>query len=174
MLTLPVCTAVLAFLLGLNLAFDLRITTPVVELLDSLNRIFYHLNSLVCELFGFAMIAVAAYFLMTLRQYDLGMFKQIIMILTIDSGLVVFAVYPLVLYFVGERDNPYKWLYAVIAPALVGFFSGDHYLSVTMLAKHGAWARRRTRCSGFSAGPEPRWSRRLASCWCSRAIPPWR
>ena len=129
--------AVLAFLLGLNLAFDLRITTPVVELLDSLNRIFYHLNSLVCELFGFAMIAVAAYFLMTLRQYDLGMFKQIIMILTIDSGLVVFAVYPLVLYFVGERDNPYKWLYAVIAPALVGFFSGDHYLSVTMLAKHG-------------------------------------
>jgi Na+/H+-dicarboxylate symporter len=65
------------------------------------------------------------------------MFKQIIMILTIDAGLVVFAVYPLVLYFVGERDNPYKWLYAVIAPALVGFFSGDHYLSVTMLAKHG-------------------------------------
>jgi Na+/H+-dicarboxylate symporter len=50
---------------------------------------------------------------------------------------VIFAVYPLLLYFLGERDNPYKWLYAVIAPALVGFFSGDQYLSMTMLAKHG-------------------------------------
>jgi len=129
--------AVLAFLLGLNLNFDLRITTPVAELLDSLNRIFYHLNSLVCELFGFAMVALAAYFLMTIRQYDLAAFKQIVMILGIDAALVVFAVYPLVLYFVGERDNPYKWLYATIAPALVGFFSGDQYLSMTMLLKHG-------------------------------------
>jgi len=129
--------AVLAFLLGLNLNFDLRITTPVAELLDSLNRIFYHHNSLVCELFGFAMVALAAYFLMTIRQYDLAPFKQIVMILGIDAALVVFAVYPLVLYFVGERDNPYKWLYATIAPALVGFFSGDQYLSMTMLLKHG-------------------------------------
>ena len=129
--------AVLAFLLGLNLNFDLRVTTPVVEMLDSLNRILYHLNSLVCELFGFAMIVVAAFFLMTMRQYDLKLFTQIIMILTIDTALVVFAVYPLLLYFLGDREKPYKWLYAAIAPALTGFFSGDQYLAVTMLVKHG-------------------------------------
>jgi aerobic C4-dicarboxylate transport protein len=134
-LLIPV--VVLAFLLGLNLNFDLRVTTPTVELLDSLNRIFYHLNSLVCELFAFAMVVVSAFFLMTLRQNDLGMFKQIIMILTIDAALVIFAVYPLLLYFLGERDNPYKWLYASIAPALVAFFSGDQYLPMTMLIKHG-------------------------------------
>ncbi len=129
--------AVLAFLLGANLNFDLRVTSPVVDLLDSLNRIFYHINSLVCELFGLAMIVLSAYFLMTLRQNELVLFKQIMIILTIDVALVVFAVYPVLLYFLSERENPYKWLYAVLAPALAGFFSGDPYLATTLLAKHG-------------------------------------
>jgi len=129
--------AVLAFILGANLNFDPRLTSPVVELFDSLNRIFYHINSLVCELFGFAMIVLCAYFLMTLRQYELRLFRQILVILTIDAALVVFAVYPLLLYFLCDRENPYKWLYALIAPAAVGFFSGDPYLAATLLAKHG-------------------------------------
>jgi aerobic C4-dicarboxylate transport protein len=129
--------AVLAFLLGANLNFDPRVTSPVVEQFDSLNRIFYHINSLACELFGFAMIVLSAYLLMTLRQYELRQFRQIMVILTIDVALVVFAVYPLLLYFLCDRENPYKWLYAMIAPALAGFFAGDHYLATTLLAKHG-------------------------------------
>ena len=127
----------LAFLLGVNLTFDLRITGPVVQLADSLNRIFYHINTLLCELFGFAMIVISAYFVMTVRRHDLALFKQILIIIGIDSALVVFAIYPALLYFFGGRQNPYKWLYAVIAPALTAFFSGDNYLSVVMLARHG-------------------------------------
>ncbi len=127
----------LAFLLGINLTFDLRITSPVVQLTDSLNRIFYHINSLLCELFGFAMIVITAYFIMTIKQYELALFKQILIILAIDCALVVFAIFPLLLYFFGGRKNPYKWLYAVTAPALTAFFSGDNYLAVLMLAKHG-------------------------------------
>ena len=65
-----------AFLLGVNLTFDLRITSPVVQLTDSLNRIFYHINSLLCELFGLAMIVISAYFIMTVKQYELTLFKQ--------------------------------------------------------------------------------------------------
>jgi len=118
-----------AFLLGVNLTFDLRITSPVVQLTDSLNRIFYHINSLLCELFGFAMIVISAYFIMTVKQYEI--------IIGIDTALIIFAVYPALLYFLGGRQNPYKWLYAVIGPALTAFFSGDNYLSVVMLAKHG-------------------------------------
>ena len=126
-----------AFLLGVNLTFDLRITTPVVQLTDSLNRIFYHINSLLCELFGLAMIAISAYFIMTVKRYELALFKQILIIIGIDTALVVFAIYPLLLYLLGGRQNPYKWLYAVLAPVLTAFFSGDNYLSLTMLAKHG-------------------------------------
>ena len=126
-----------AFLLGVNLTFDLRITSPVVQLTDSLNRIFYHINSLLCELFGFAMIVISAYFIMTVKQYELTLFKQMLIIIGIDAALIIFAVYPALLYFLGGRQNPYKWLYAVVAPALTAFFSGDNYLSVVMLAKHG-------------------------------------
>ena len=126
-----------AFLLGVNLTFDLRVTTPVVQLTDSLNRIFYHINSLLCELFGLAMIAISAYFIMTIKQYEFTLFKQMLIIIGIDAALIIFAVYPALLYFLGGRQNPYKWLYAVIAPALIAFFSGDNYLSVVMLAKHG-------------------------------------
>ena len=126
-----------AFLLGLNLTFDLRITSPVVQLADSLNRIFYHINSLLCELFGLAMIVISAYFIMTVKQYELTLFKQMLIIIGIDAALIIFALFPALLYFLGGRQNPYKWLYAVIAPALTAFFSGDNYLSVVMLAKHG-------------------------------------
>ena len=126
-----------AFLLGVNLTFDLRVTTPVVQLTDSLNRIFYHINSLLCELFGLAMVVISAYFIMTIKQYELTLFKQMLIIIGIDAALIIFAVFPALLYFLGGRQNPYKWLYAVIAPALTAFFSGDSYLSVVMLAKHG-------------------------------------
>lgn len=132
---LPV--AFLAVLVGVNLTFDLHVTNPVVQLADSLSRIFYHINSLLSELFGFAMVVIVAAFLMNVRQSDLGLFRQILVILAIDCALVIFAVYPALLYLLGERENPYKWLYGSLAAALVGFFSGDVYLSITMLAKHG-------------------------------------
>jgi aerobic C4-dicarboxylate transport protein len=132
---LPV--AFLAVLIGVNLTFDLHVTTPVVQLVDSLSRIFYHINSLLSELFGIAMVVVAAVLIMNLRQGDLALFRQFLIIMAIDCAVIIFAVYPALLYFLGERESPYKWLYASIAPALVGFFSGDGYLSITMLVKHG-------------------------------------
>jgi len=128
---------VLAFLLGTNLTFDLRTTSPVTQLADSLNRIFYHINSLLTELFGFALVAISAAFLMQLRGTDLRLFKQVLIILSIDCALVIFAVYPGLLYLLGEKENPYKRLYALTAPALVAFFTGDEYLSLGLLLKHG-------------------------------------
>lgn len=127
----------LAFLLGVNLNYDLRVTSPVIQLADSLARIFYHINSLLCELFAFAMVVLCAYFLMTLRGSELTLFRQMLIILGIDTALIVFAVYPALLYLLGERVNPYKWLYALVAPALVAFFTGDNYLSLSILTKHG-------------------------------------
>jgi Na+/H+-dicarboxylate symporter len=75
--------------------------------------------------------------MMTVKQNELTLFKQILIIIGIDSALVIFAIFPVLLYFLGGRKNPYKWLYGIIAPALTAFFSGDNYLSVVMLAKHG-------------------------------------
>ncbi|HVP18622.1 MAG TPA: cation:dicarboxylase symporter family transporter [Spirochaetia bacterium] len=128
---------VLAFLLGVNLDFDRQLTRPIVQIFDSLSRIFYHLNSLIVELFAIAMIPITAAWISHLTHSDLGMYKQILIILAVDVGLVAFGVFPGALYLLGIKQNPYRWLYASIGPAIAGLFSGDQYLSLGVLTKHG-------------------------------------
>ncbi len=128
---------VLAFLLGLNMDFDRQLTRPVVQIFDSMSRIFYHLNSLVVELFAIAMIAIAATRVSHLAHADMGMYKQIIIIVTVDVAVVAFGVFPGALYLLGIRENPYRWLYASIGPAIAGLFTGDQYISLGVLTKHG-------------------------------------
>ena len=128
---------VLAFLLGLNMDFDRQLTRPVVQIFDSLSRIFYHLNSLIVELFAVALIAIAAARISHLSHSDLGMYKQIIIILGVDVVVVSFGVFPAALSLMGIRENPYRWLYASIGPAIAGLFTGDQYVSLGVLTKHG-------------------------------------
>ena len=128
---------VLAFLLGLNMDFDRQLTRPVMQLFDSLSRIFYHLNSLIAELFAVALIAIAAARVSHLSHADLGMYMQIIIILAVDVVVIAFGVFPGALYLLGIRENPYRWLYASIGPAIAGLFTGDAYVSLGILTKHG-------------------------------------
>jgi Na+/H+-dicarboxylate symporter len=46
-------------------------------------------------------------------------------------------VFPGALYLLGIRENPYRWLYASIGPAISGLFTGDAYVSLGILSKHG-------------------------------------
>jgi Na+/H+-dicarboxylate symporter len=131
---LPV--VVLAFLLGVNLDFDRQLTRPIAQLFDSLSRIFYHLNSLLVELLGIAMIAVAAAWIMRVAHADPGTYRQILIILAVDVALVAFGVFPGALSLLGVK-NPYRWLYASLGPGLAGLFTGDQYLSLAVLSKHG-------------------------------------
>ena len=128
---------VLSFLLGVNMDFDRQLTRPIVQLFDSLSRIFYHLNSLIVELIAIAMIAISAAWMSHLSHSDLGMYKQILIILAVDVVIVAFGVFPGALYLLGLKENPYRWLYASIGPALAGLFSGDQYLSLGVMTKHG-------------------------------------
>ncbi len=128
---------VLAFLLGVNMDFDRQLTRPVVQLFDALSRIFYHLNSLIVELLAIAMIAISAAWMSHLSHTDLGMYKQILIILAVDVAVVAFGVFPGALYLLGLKENPYRWLYASIGPAIAALFSGDLYLSLGVMTKHG-------------------------------------
>ncbi len=128
---------VFSFLLGINLEYDARIVTPVLQLFDSMSRILYHINSLLVELLGIGLIAVTANLLLGLGRYDLSLFRQLLTIVGIDLLLVVFGVYPVILYLAGEKENPFRWLYAATAPVLTAMVTGDEYLSLTMLIKHG-------------------------------------
>lgn len=132
---LPV--VVLAFVLGINLDFDRQLTRPIAQLFDSLSRLFYHLNSLVVELFAVALIPITAAWVMRVAHGGLGAYQQILIILAVDTGLVAFGVFPLALYLLGLKENPYKWLYASLAPAIAGLFAGDQYIALGVLSKHG-------------------------------------
>jgi Na+/H+-dicarboxylate symporter len=128
----------LALFLGLNFAFDRLVTRPATQFFDSMSRIFYHINSFILEVLGFGFIILSAYFIVQIKgTEEIDLFKQLFIILLIDTGIIVFGVFPAILYFFGGKENPYKWLYAIIGPALAGFLSRDSYFSLAVLVKHG-------------------------------------
>ncbi len=129
---------VIAFLLGLNFTFDRLVTKPAIQVFDSMSRIFYHLNSFIVEVISIGIFAISAYFFFQLKNtQELVLYKQLITTLVINAVVIIFGIYPALIYFLCGRENPYRWLYAVIAPAIVGFLSRDSYFSLTFLVKHG-------------------------------------
>ncbi len=127
----------LAFLLGLNFSFDRLATRPAVQFFDSMSRIFYHINNFVLELMGIGLIVISAYLVVQLKTVpELTLFRQLLILFGIDVCVLVFGLFPLALYFFGGKENPYKWLYALIGPALIGFFTGDGIFALTGLIRY--------------------------------------
>lgn len=127
----------LAFLIGLNFSFDRLVTRPAISFFDSMSRIFYHINSFIVEILALGMVILSIQFIKEVRTTEeLELFRQLLIILIIDSGVIIFGIFPALLYFLGKRENPYKWLYAMIAPAITALFSRDIYFTLSSLVKH--------------------------------------
>ena len=128
----------LAVFLGLAFASDRRVSEPVILLCDSLSRVFYNLNKFVTEILAFGLVVLSAYLLLQMRSVvELDLFKQLFLIIGVDTAIVIFLLYPLIIFLMGERKNPYRWLYGIIAPAITAFVSGDGYFSLGMLIRSG-------------------------------------
>lgn len=127
----------LGVILGFALDFDNVAPRLLIQIADTLSRTFYHINALVTEVIAIGMIAMGATLILELRMHDLSAFRQLIMILTVDTLLVVFGVYPVLLYYLGGKDRPFRWIYAAAAPAIAGFVSGDVYFGLGLLSRHG-------------------------------------
>ena len=134
---LPV--AFLGLVVGFNLSFNNQVTRPIRDFLDALSQVFFRINSLVVEIMGIGMIALSAYFILQLRSTPaLELFTQLLVVLLVDLLVITFAIIPLLFYFfTPDRRNPYRWLYALAAPALAGIISGDNYFSMAVLIKTG-------------------------------------
>ena len=129
---------VFSFFLGLNFSFDRIITRPAVQLFDSFSRIFYHINTFIVELMGIGIIAFAAFWCIQIRTIpDFEIFAQTVLLLAINATIVIFGVYPAILYFSLNKENPYKSLYALVTPVLTGFFSANLYFALPSLIHHG-------------------------------------
>jgi len=131
----PVC--VFAFFLGMGLNYDRSYTKPVISMVDSLSRVFYHIASFFSEILGFIMIALSAYW--AVRFHDIlqaRVFRDLIIILGGFSLVLGFGILPLFLYFLKPRVNPWRVLYGFLGPALAAFFSGDINFTLPVLLRH--------------------------------------
>ena len=132
---LPAC--VLAFFLGMGLSYDRNYTKPVISIVDSLSRIFYHIASFFSEILGVVMIILSAYW--ALRFHTVlraEIFKDLIILLGISSVVLGFGILPLFLYLIGPKTNPWVILYGSLSQALAGFFSGDINFTLPVLFRH--------------------------------------
>jgi Na+/H+-dicarboxylate symporter len=129
----PLC--VFAFFLALGLRYDRNYTKPVISLIDSISRIFFHIASFFSELLGLLIIVLAAYWAIQYSDvFGTGVFVPVIRMLMIYAVVLVFIVLPMLLFFVSR--TPWKVLYGCLGPAIAAFFSGDYNFSIPVLIMH--------------------------------------
>ena len=131
----PVC--VFSFFLGLGLSYDRNFTKPVIALIDSLSRIFYHIGSFFSEILGFIIIVLSAYWAVRFNEIlKLSVYKDLIVMLGVFSAVLCFVILPVILYFFRPKINPWLILYGSLGPAITAFFSGDINFSIPALQRH--------------------------------------
>jgi Na+/H+-dicarboxylate symporter len=131
----PVC--VFAFFLAMGLSYDRNYTKPVIGIIDSLSRIFYHISSFFSEILGFVMIVLAAYWAVRFREVlRANMFRDLILLLSFFCLIFAFGVLPLFLYILKPKTNPWAVLYGSLGPAVAAFFSGDINFSLPVILRH--------------------------------------
>ena len=132
---LPVC--IFAFFLGMGLSYDKSYSKPVISLIDSLSRIFYHIASFFIEILGFLIIVLAASWAMQFRAViHARIFFDMILLLGIFSMILGFVILPLFLYFLRPKMNPWQVLYSSLGQAITAFFSGDILFSLPVVMRH--------------------------------------
>jgi Na+/H+-dicarboxylate symporter len=127
----------LAVVVGLALSHDKPATKPVLLLFDALSRIFYQINAFLVEFLGVLVIAVTTRNVLELRAAPSSeVYRPLLLTVGIEAAVVAFAVLPAALYFLGGKKNPYRTLYALLAPSLAALVSGDLYFPLGSLMKH--------------------------------------
>jgi Na+/H+-dicarboxylate symporter len=128
---------VFAFFLGMGLSYDKNYSKPVIALIDSLSRIFFHIASFFIEILGFMMIVLSSYWMIRFKgvlQADI--FLNLILLLAIIAAVLGFGILPLFLYILRPKTNPWAILYGTLGPAISAFFSGDTNFSFLVLLWH--------------------------------------
>ena len=89
------------------------------------------------EFLGVLIIAATAHNILELRSAPRAdVYRPLLATVGIESLVVAFLVLPAVLWFFGGKKNPYRVLYALLAPSLAALVSGDLYFPLGSLMKH--------------------------------------
>jgi Na+/H+-dicarboxylate symporter len=142
----PIC--IFAFFMAIGLSYDKNYTKPVLSIVDSLSRIFYHIAAFFSEILGVLLIALSAYWAIQYHTVmNAGVFKAIVRLLLIFCLILAFIILPLFLFFIKNNKNPWKIVYATLGSAIAAFFSGDINFTLPVLiqqSKENLGIRRRS------------------------------
>ena len=143
---LPLC--IFAFFLGLGFSYDRHYAKPVISMVDSLSRVFYHIAAFFSEILGLVMIILSAYWAVRFNSVlKAEIFRDLILLLGFFCVVFGFVILPLLLYIIRPKANPWLVLYGSLSQALTGFFSGDINFTLPVLFRHmkeNLGARRRS------------------------------
>ncbi|MCX7786743.1 MAG: cation:dicarboxylase symporter family transporter [Spirochaetes bacterium] len=128
----------LAFVIGLNLTSDRQIARSVIELSDSLNRVFWHINVFITEFLYVPVLFLSCSLVLRFRTgNDLGIFLPVVVAIVILTMIVAFIGLPMALYFFHQKRNPLRWMHAQWGPGIAALVSGDILFSYGQLVRHG-------------------------------------
>jgi Na+/H+-dicarboxylate symporter len=127
----------LAFFIGMGLSFDRTYSKPIIGMADSLSRIFYHIAAFFTEIITLALIALSAYWAIRYHAvFRMGVFRDLILLLGIFSTVLVFGIFPLFLYLLQPKSNPWVQLCGSLGAGIGAFFSGDINFSIPLIIRH--------------------------------------
>lgn len=126
-----------SLILGTSLNFDKITTRPIAEFFDSFSALFCHINIFFSEIAGYAFFFILSSLIFQLRNTkDLVLFGEFFILLAIITLVLIFIIYPLLLFFITKRKNPYKLLFGMFTPAMGAFISGNLFFSVPISFLH--------------------------------------
>ncbi|MDR1144258.1 MAG: cation:dicarboxylase symporter family transporter, partial [Spirochaetaceae bacterium] len=127
----------LAFFIAMGLGLDRNYSKPVLALGDSLSRIFYHIASFFSEILALMIIILAAYWAVRYHAaLRADVFRDLILLLGIFGVILGFGIFPLFLFILQPKNNPWVTLYGLLGPAFAGFFSGDINFTLPVMYRH--------------------------------------
>ena len=128
---------IMAVLVGFNLNFDKVVTRTAVQVFDSLKSVFYHINSFIIELLGIIIIPSVWYITAQIsRTAEIAPFTQMLLAILIDIIFIIFVLYPVIIYLLTGRKNPYRYIYAALAPSLAALSTGDSLFCLGLQIKN--------------------------------------
>lgn len=116
----------LAFSLGLAMAHDPIAARPLANLLDSVSRVLYTLNTFITELIGLFLIPIGARALHTISAaLSDGAFTTFALLLGVVTAITCLILIPAIAFLLGGKRNPYPLLFANLPGMLASAASGN-------------------------------------------------
>lgn len=126
-----------ALCVGWAFSRDEETFRPAIQLVDSLSKLFYLVNKVATEILSVGLIAISCMWVVQFREVISNeTFMPIFIMLLVLLLIVAVLIYPLIIYLTCHDTNPYRILYALVAPLFVALLSGDANLVLPVAMRH--------------------------------------